>query len=84
MVICTPTKKARILAFDDLHLTPKDIAKDIAKDMGQGAASKDLLILAQSTAAVYRQIQTLSEDLNEGLHGRIGGEIDRLKAHFAG
>ncbi|SCZ05066.1 SEL1-like repeat protein [Microvirga guangxiensis] len=56
--------------------------KDIAKDMGQGAASKDLLILAQSTAAVYRQIQTLSEDLNEGLHGRIGGEIDRLKTRI--
>ncbi|KLK89951.1 hypothetical protein AA309_28510 [Microvirga vignae] len=56
--------------------------KDIAKDMGQGAASKDLLILAQSTAALYRQIQALSGEVNDGLHGRIGGEIDQLKARI--
>lgn len=58
----------------------RTIAKDIAQNMGQGAASKDLLILAQSTAALYRQIQALSGEVNDGLHGRIGGEIDRLKA----
>lgn len=54
--------------------------KNIAKDMGQGAASKDLLTLAQSTAALYRQIEALSGEVNDGLHGRIGGEIDQLKA----
>ncbi|PVE24843.1 hypothetical protein DC522_07905 [Microvirga sp. KLBC 81] len=54
--------------------------KNIVRDMGQGAASRDLLILAQSTAALYRQIQALSGEINDGLHGRIGGEIDQLKA----
>ncbi|WP_445501313.1 hypothetical protein [Microvirga sp. G4-2] len=58
----------------------KDIARDIVQNMGQGSASKDLLILAQSTAALYRQIQALSGEVNDGLHGRIGGEIDQLKA----
>ncbi len=70
------------LATHDEISSLDNVLKDIAKDMGQGAASKDLLILAQSTAAVYRQIQSLSEDLNEGLHGRIGDEIDRLKARI--
>ncbi|MCG7394845.1 hypothetical protein MHY87_18250 [Microvirga sp. ACRRW] len=75
----------RLRASMDSLATREEIAsldnalKDIAKDMGQGGASKDLLILAQSTAAVYRQIQALSADVNEGLHGRIGGEIDQLK-----
>lgn len=54
--------------------------KDIAKDMRQSPASKDMLVLAQSTAALYRQIQILSEDVNEGLHTRIVGEIDHLKS----
>ena len=29
MVRCTPTKKARILVYDDLHHSPKDIAENI-------------------------------------------------------
>jgi len=66
--------------------TQEDIAaldlaiKGIVREMGHGTATRDLLVLAQSTAAVYRQIQALSEDVNDGLHGRIGSEIDQLKA----
>ena len=76
----------RLRASMDNLATREEIAaldqalKDIAKEMGHGAASRDLLILAQSTAAVYRQIQSLSEDVNDGLHGRIGSELDQLKA----
>jgi localization factor PodJL len=76
----------RLRASMDNLATREEVAaldhalKDIAREMGYGAANKDLLVLAQSTAAVYRQIQTLSEDVNEGLHGRIGSEIDQLKA----
>jgi localization factor PodJL len=54
--------------------------KDIVREIGQSSPSKDLLVLAQSTAALYRQVQVLSDDITEGLHGRISGEIDILKA----
>jgi len=76
----------RLRASMDALATREEIAtldhalKDIARDMSQGAASKDILVLAQSTAALYRQIQALSEDVTEGLHGRLGREIDHLKA----
>lgn len=68
------------LATRDEIATLDQALKGIAKDVSQGVAGKDLLILAQSTAALYRQIQVLSEDVNEGLHGRLGREIDQLKA----
>lgn len=76
----------RLRASMDILATREEITgleqslKSIAQDMGQGPASKDLLVLAQSTAALYRQIQALSDDVNDGVHGRIGGEIDQLKA----
>jgi localization factor PodJL len=54
--------------------------KDIVREIGHASPSKDLLVLAQSTAALYRQVQVLSDDINEGLHGRISGEIEILKA----
>ncbi len=54
--------------------------KDIVREIGQSSPSKDLLVLAQSTAALYRQVQVLSDDVTEGLHGRISGEIEVLKS----
>ncbi|HZH12206.1 MAG TPA: hypothetical protein VEZ24_17785 [Microvirga sp.] len=68
------------LATREEIVTLDHALKDIARDMSQGAASKDLLILAQSTAALYRQIQALSEDVNDGIYGRLGSELDQLKA----
>ncbi|MGO4387449.1 hypothetical protein AB4Y85_07925 [Microvirga sp. 2YAF29] len=58
--------------------------KDIVREIGQTSPSKDLLVLAQSTAALYRQVQVLSDDVNEGVHGRIGGEIEILKTKIDG
>ncbi|MET0531825.1 MAG: hypothetical protein ABW003_26420 [Microvirga sp.] len=52
--------------------------KDIVREIGQASPSKDLLVLAQSTAALYRQVQVLSDDVNEGVYGRISGEIETL------
>ncbi|MFD0461544.1 hypothetical protein ACFQY9_06265 [Microvirga aerilata] len=51
----------------------------IARDLEQGQATKDLRTLAGSIAALYGQIQSVSADVNEGLHGRIGREIDLIK-----
>lgn len=56
--------------------------KDIVREIGLSSPSRDLLVLAQSTAALYRQVQVLSDDINEGLYGRIGGEIDALKTRL--
>lgn len=57
-----------------------DAALDtIARDLEQGQATKDLRTLAGSIAALYGQIQSVSADVNEGLHGRIGREIDLIK-----
>ncbi|MXQ13785.1 tetratricopeptide repeat protein [Microvirga makkahensis] len=53
--------------------------RGIAEGMEHGAPDKDLLILAQATAAVYREVQTLSENIDHGLHGRIESEIEHLK-----
>lgn len=58
--------------------------KDIVREIGQASPSKDLLVLAQSTAALYRQVQVLSDDVNEGVHGRISGEIELLKTKIDG
>lgn len=57
----------------------RDIAKSIAKDLEQGRPGKDLLTLANSIAVLYRQIQTLSEEVSEGLHKRVGAELDHIK-----
>ena len=53
--------------------------KDIAEEIGHGVPNKDLLILAQATAAVYREVQSLSENIDGGLHGRIESGIEHLK-----
>jgi localization factor PodJL len=51
----------------------------IGQELEQGRSTKDILTLATSTAALYRQVQTLSEDLADGLHRRIGAEIELIK-----
>ncbi|GEO16816.1 hypothetical protein MAE02_45120 [Microvirga aerophila] len=56
----------------------------IGKELEQGRSTKDILTLATSTAAIYRQVQTLSEDLAEGLHRRIGAEIELIKDKIEG
>lgn len=82
------TEMERLRESVDNLATQEEIAslgrtlKDIAREIARGPASKDLLILAQSTAAMYRQIQALSENLGGTLHERIGGEIDELKARI--
>lgn len=47
--------------------------------LSKGGSAQDLLILAQSISALYKRVQTLSDDLAEGVQRRIGGEIDLLK-----
>jgi localization factor PodJL len=51
----------------------------LAKDLEQGPNSKDIRTLAGSVAALYEQIQLLSQEVGEELHKRIGGEIEMLK-----
>lgn len=58
----------------------REVAKEVAKDLEQGHSSKDLLTLAASIAALYRQVQSLADETAEGVHRRIGGEIDLIKA----
>jgi len=55
------------------------VFRNLAKDLDQGRSSKDLLTLAHSVAALYQQVQTLSDDVAEGMHRRIGSEIDLVK-----
>jgi len=88
---CTPAIGAirgeieRLRANMDHLATREQVAtldralKHIAEEMGHGVPNKDLLILAQATAAVYREVQSLSESIDGGLHGRIGSEIEHLK-----
>lgn len=51
----------------------------IAKELGQGPTTKDLRTLASSITVLYEQIQCLSDEVSEGLHRRIGRDIDLLK-----
>ncbi len=58
----------------------RDVARGLARDLEQGRSSKDLLTLAHSMAALYEQVQTLSSEAAEGVHRRIGSEIDLIKS----
>jgi localization factor PodJL len=51
----------------------------IAKDLQHGPTTKDLRTLASSITVLYEQIQSLSGEVSEGLHRRIGHEIDQIK-----
>ena len=51
----------------------------IAKDLEQGPTTRDLRTLAGSITVLYEQIQSLSGEVSEGLHRRIGHEIDLIK-----
>lgn len=51
----------------------------IAKDLEQGPTTKDLRTLASSITVLYEKIQSLSGEVSEGLHRRIGHEIDHIK-----
>jgi len=51
----------------------------IAKDLEQGPTTRDLRTLASSITVLYEQIQSLSEEVSEGVHRRIGHGIDLLK-----
>lgn len=52
----------------------------IAKDLEQGPTTKDLRTLASSITVLYEQIQSLSGEISEGLHRRIGREIEQIKS----
>jgi localization factor PodJL len=54
----------------------------IAKDLEQGPTTKDLRTLASSITVLYEQIQSLSGEVSEGLHRRIGHEIDHIKGRI--
>jgi len=56
--------------------------RQVSEELEQGRSAKELLTLAKSVAAVYRQVQTLSEDLAEGVHRRIGAEIELIKGRI--
>ncbi|WP_262296034.1 hypothetical protein [Microvirga sesbaniae] len=52
----------------------------IAKDLGQGPTARDMRTLAGSITVLYEQIRSLAGEVSEELHGRIGQEIDQIKA----
>ncbi|MBF9235066.1 tetratricopeptide repeat protein [Microvirga alba] len=72
------------LATRDEIATLDHALRDVTKDLDQGRSSKDLLTLAHSIAAIYQQVQGLSDELAEGLHRRIGAEIDAIKRKIDG
>ncbi|MGO4525027.1 hypothetical protein AB4097_09210 [Microvirga sp. 2MCAF35] len=51
----------------------------ISKELEQGPTTKDLRTLANSITVLYEQVQSLSEEVSEGLLRRIGREIDHIK-----
>lgn len=53
--------------------------ESIAKNLDLGPTTKDLRTLASSMTVLYEEVQSLSEGVNEGLHQRIGRDIDLLK-----
>jgi localization factor PodJL len=69
--------------------TREDIAaldrtvRDVARDLEPGRLNADLRTLAQSIAALYGQVQILSDEMAEGAHRRIG-EIDLIKRQING
>ncbi|WP_114944756.1 SEL1-like repeat protein [Microvirga calopogonii] len=51
----------------------------ISRELEQGPTTKDLRTLANSITVLYEQVQSLSEEVSEGLLRRIGREIDQIK-----
>ncbi|MGO4573764.1 hypothetical protein [Microvirga sp. 2TAF3] len=67
------------LATRDEIITLDQTFRLLSRDLERGPSSKDLLTLAGSVAGLHRQVQSLSEEMAEGVHRRIGAEIDLLK-----
>ena len=51
----------------------------ISKELEQGPTTRDLRTLANSITVLYEQVQSLSEEVSEGVLRRIGREIDQIK-----
>lgn len=51
----------------------------IAENFERGPTSRDLHTLAGSMTVLYEKVQTLSDEVTDGLHRRIGREIDLIK-----
>jgi localization factor PodJL len=58
--------------------------RDIAEDLERGRSNKDILTLATSISALHRQVQALAADFAEGVHRRIGSDIDLIKRKIDG
>ena len=67
---------------DDIAALDRTV-RDIARDLEPGRANADLRTLAQSIAALYGQVQILSDEMAKGAHRRIG-EIDLIKSRIDG
>lgn len=56
--------------------------RDVVQHLEQGRPGKDIVTLANSVAAIFRRVQSLSDELAEGIHRRLEGEIEQIKSRI--
>ena len=82
------TELSEVRSGIDALATRADVAAldaslgSLAKDLGQGPTAKDLHTLASSITVLYEQVQTLSAEMGDDLHGRLAGAIDLIRTRI--
>ncbi len=71
------------LATRDEVAAVDQAVRDLSGHLDAGHATKDVQTLAGSVAALCRRVQSLSEDLEEGVHRRLGAQIEEIKDRIA-
>lgn len=56
--------------------------RDVAQHLEQGRPTKDVVTLANSVAAIFRRVETLSGEIADGVHGRLEGEIEQIRTRI--
>jgi localization factor PodJL len=67
------------LATRDEVAAVDQAVRDLSGHLDAGHATKDVQTLAGSVAALCRRVQSLSEDVEEGVHRRLGAQIEEIK-----
>ncbi len=56
--------------------------RDVARHLEQGRPTKDVVTLANSVAAIFRRVESLSGEVAGGVHGRIEAELEQIRTRI--
>ncbi|RDI57725.1 SEL1-like repeat protein [Microvirga subterranea] len=56
--------------------------RDVSQHLEQGRPTKDVVTLANSVAAIFRRVESLSGEVADGVHGRIEAGIEQIRTRI--